>query len=50
MTLDIYAHATERKAPTTIRRVLFGSVGGQTVLLENASDLGVRSKPLCVLF
>lgn len=24
MTLDIYAHATERKAPTTIRRVLFG--------------------------
>jgi len=24
MTLDIYAHATERKTPTTIRRVLFG--------------------------
>ena len=25
MTLDIYAHATDRKAPTTIRRVLFGA-------------------------
>ena len=24
MTLDIHGHATERKAPTTIRRVLFG--------------------------
>jgi integrase len=24
MTLDIYSHATERKPPTTIRRVLFG--------------------------
>jgi integrase len=24
MTLDIYAHATERKSPATIRRVLFG--------------------------
>jgi integrase len=24
MTLDIYAHAMERKAPETIRRVLFG--------------------------
>jgi len=24
MTFDIYSHATERKAPTTIRRVLFG--------------------------
>jgi hypothetical protein len=25
MTLDIYAHAEERRAPPTIRRVLFGT-------------------------